>query len=63
MQNQMNAFWKIVGPTWCKQKKYIFIDKADKLDAEDSAMHDNTYCIINLDNSGSMGPGNGISER
>ena len=53
----MNAFWKILGPKFCEKKGYIFIDKAEKLDEEENAMHDPTLCIINLDNSGSMSPG------
>ena len=56
MQRKMQAFWDVLGDSYCFNYDYKYITKNDNI-AERDQIHDDTLCIINLDGSGSMNPG------
>ena len=55
MQLKMNAFWDELGQKFCKENGYVKIKKADEIDGT-LQMYEDTLCIVNFDNSGSMSP-------
>jgi len=57
MQLKMNAFWNVHGTRYCADNGFLKINKKDDVEDESKMMHEDTLCIINLDNSGSMSPG------
>ena len=49
----MNGFWNILGERYCAENGYMKILKADDIE-EGKQLHEDTLCIVNHDNSGSM---------
>jgi len=57
MQRKMDQFWGELGERFCRENNFKKILKAHEIEDECQAMHEDTLCVINHDNSGSMGPG------
>jgi len=65
MRLKMDKFWNVLGPRFCEEPdpkekparpppRFAYIAKANDMEDERTIIREDTLCIVNLDNSGSM---------